>query len=66
MLGGRADRVKDVTFILATEFHDSPFPVFYERAKANGWKTLTMKSGHDVMLDLPEELTSVLLGVAEG
>lgn len=65
-LSEKAVSVKNVTFILATEFHDSPFPVFCERAKANGWKTLTMKCGHDVMLDLPEELTRVLLGVAEG
>ena len=45
-------------------WNDSPFPAFYERAKARGWKTLTMPCGHDVMLDRPEELTSALLGVA--
>jgi pimeloyl-ACP methyl ester carboxylesterase len=59
-LSGKADTIKNVTFILATGFTDSPFPQFYEGAKAKGWKTLTMACGHDVMLDLPEELTQVL------
>ena len=63
-LSGKADRIKNVTFILATGFADSPFPQFYESAKAKGWKTLKMACGHDVMLDLPEELTQVLDEVA--
>jgi pimeloyl-ACP methyl ester carboxylesterase len=64
-LSGNADSVTDVTFILATGFEESPFPASRDRAKAKGWKTLTMACGHDAMLDRPEELTSVLLGVAE-
>jgi pimeloyl-ACP methyl ester carboxylesterase len=59
-LSGKADAVKNVTFILASGFTDSPFPQFYESAKAKGWKTLTMACGHDVMLDLPEQLTQVV------
>src|SRR5204862_4557277 len=59
-LSGKADAVKNVTFILATGFADSPFPQFYEQAKTKGWKTHTMACGHDVMLDLPQELTQVL------
>jgi pimeloyl-ACP methyl ester carboxylesterase len=59
-LTGKADAVKDVTFILATGFADSPFPQFHQAAKAKGWKTLTMPCGHDVMLDRPNELTQVL------
>jgi pimeloyl-ACP methyl ester carboxylesterase len=64
-LSGRDNPVKQITFILATEFPNSPFPVFYDRAKARGWNTLTMSCGHDVMLDRPEELTGALLGIAE-
>lgn len=56
--------IKNVTYILATGYSHSPFPQFYERAKAKGWRTLTMPCGHDVMLDLPEELTQELLGLA--
>jgi len=59
-LSGKADGIKDVTFILATGFADSPFPQFFEPAKARGWKTLKMDCGHAVMLDLPDELTQVL------
>jgi len=62
-LSGKVDAVRHATFILATGFENSPFPAFYERAKAKGWKTLTMPCGHDVMLDRPEELTRVLLDV---
>ena len=64
-LSGGGDRLKQVTFILATGFANSPFTVFYDRAKARGWNTLTVSCGHDVMLDRPEELTCVLLGIAE-
>ena len=60
-LGEGIHRVKNVTFILATGWQDSPFPRAYERAKAKGWKTLTIPSGHDVMLDSPDELTNGLV-----
>jgi pimeloyl-ACP methyl ester carboxylesterase len=64
-LRGSANPVANVTFILATDFENSPFPPFYERAGVKGWKTLTVACGHDVMLDRPGELTSILLHVAE-
>jgi pimeloyl-ACP methyl ester carboxylesterase len=65
-LSGGLRKIKNVTFILATGFVEgSPFPPFYEKAKAKGWKTITVPCGHDVMLDLPEELTRVLLDVYE-
>jgi len=60
-LTGKADAIANVTFILATGFTDSPFPQFYEQAKSKGWETRTVACGHDVMLDLPEELTQMLL-----
>jgi pimeloyl-ACP methyl ester carboxylesterase len=61
-LGGGMKRISNVTFILATGFVEgSPFPPFYEKAKAKDWKTLTVGCGHDVMLDQPEELTKLLL-----
>ena len=65
-LSGKVDALEQVTFILATGFDDSPFTVFYERARARGWKTLTMPCGHDVMLDRPADLTRALLDIAEG
>lgn len=64
LTGGR-DRIADVTHVLATGFLEgSPFPASHERAKAKGWKTRTVSCGHDVMLDLPEELTAILLEYA--
>src|SRR5262249_12805811 len=65
-LSGAINNIKNVTFILATGFLEgSPFPPFYEKAKARGWKVLTIDCGHDVMLDRPEELTSLLLDAVE-
>jgi pimeloyl-ACP methyl ester carboxylesterase len=64
-LTGGLGRIQDVTHILATGFREgSPFPFFHERAKAKGWKTRTVACGHDVMLDLPEELTAFFLEYA--
>ncbi|HLK47642.1 MAG TPA: alpha/beta fold hydrolase [Bryobacteraceae bacterium] len=64
-LTGACQRVHDVTHILATGFREgSPFPVAHERAKARCWKTETVACGHDVMLDLPQELTALLARIA--
>jgi pimeloyl-ACP methyl ester carboxylesterase len=64
-LSGGAQSIARVTYVLAEGFREgSPFPPFYEKAKARGWKTVTVPCGHDVMLDLPDELTSILLDVA--
>jgi len=64
MLTGAIDRIKDVTYILANGWDESPFPQFYEKAQAKGWKTATIACGHDVMLDRPEWLVDELLAVA--
>lgn len=63
-LGGSTSTLEHVAYILATGFDDSPFPRFYEHAKAMGWRIHTMPCGHDVMLDRPEDLTGVLLDLA--
>jgi pimeloyl-ACP methyl ester carboxylesterase len=58
-------RITDVTHILATGYTEgSPFPACHERAKKKEWKTRSISCGHDVMLDLPEELTALLLEYA--
>jgi pimeloyl-ACP methyl ester carboxylesterase len=48
------------THILATGYEFSPFPPFHEIAKRKGWKTLTIDCGHDVMLDRPADLVTML------
>ena len=63
-LNGRFSTPRNTTFILAAGFEGSPFPPFYQRARALGWATMTVPCGHDVMLDRPQELTDVLAGIA--
>jgi hypothetical protein len=48
----------------ATGYQDTPFTPFYEHAQRSGWKILKMACGHDVMLDMPEELTAALIAAA--
>jgi len=65
-LSGGARKIANVTFILAKGFVEgSPFPPFYEKAKARGWKTITVPCGHDVMLDLPDDLTRILVDASK-
>jgi hypothetical protein len=66
-LRGGLARIQDVTHILATGWGgsgSSPIPASHERAKMKGWRTRTMACGHEVMLDLPKELTDLLLEYA--
>jgi pimeloyl-ACP methyl ester carboxylesterase len=63
-LTGGIDRIKNSTFILASGWAPSPFPYFFEKAKTKGWKTVDLSCGHDVMLDMPAELTRELLAVS--
>ena len=60
---GAMERIRNVTFILASGWGPSPFPVLFEKAKANGWQTLAIDCGHDVMLDEPEQLAQALISV---
>ena len=65
-LSGGARTIANITYILATGFRDgSPFPPFYEKAQARGWNVVTVPCGHDVMLDLPEDLTRILIAASE-
>ena len=64
-LSGGLDSIRNVTFILATGFVGSPFPPFYEKAKARGWRLMTVPCGHDVMLDRPDELTRILVDISQ-
>jgi pimeloyl-ACP methyl ester carboxylesterase len=64
-LGGGIERIANITYVLATGYVEgSPFPPFHRMAQAKGWHTRTIHSGHDVMLDRPDELTDLLLGSA--
>ena len=60
----RGTAVIPTTYILATGWTESPFAKFSERARDKGWTMLSVACGHDVMLDLPDELTRILLDAA--
>jgi pimeloyl-ACP methyl ester carboxylesterase len=62
-LEGGIDQIENFTYVCATGSagENAPFLPYYERAQAKGWRTLTIACGHDVMLDQPEALASLLL-----
>lgn len=64
VVAGELEGPERTTYILAAGWADSPFAQFHEKARARGWKAMTMDCGHDVMLDRPAELTRVLEAIA--
>jgi pimeloyl-ACP methyl ester carboxylesterase len=63
-LTGSLEHIKDVAYAFPTERHPN-LMVSHERAKAKGWKCCTIdNSGHDLMIDNPQELTEFLLEYA--
>ncbi len=53
------------TYIFASDWGPpSPFAVFYEQAKAAGWRTGELACGHDVMVDEPAAVAQELLAIA--
>jgi pimeloyl-ACP methyl ester carboxylesterase len=62
-LGGGIAHVGRIFYVYASGWagYQSPFYPFYEKAKSRGWSTSEIDCGHDVMLDRPDALTTVLL-----
>ncbi len=59
-ISGVCDGIANIGYILATGF-DSPFGQFYAKAGERCWWREELACGHDVMLDMPNELTALLL-----
>jgi pimeloyl-ACP methyl ester carboxylesterase len=59
-ISGACDDIANIGYILATGF-DSPFGQFYAKAEKRHWWREELACGHDVMLDMPDELTALLL-----
>jgi pimeloyl-ACP methyl ester carboxylesterase len=59
-ISGACDDIANIGYILATGF-DSPFGQFYAKAGERRWWREELACGHDVMLDMPNELTALLL-----
>lgn len=59
-ISGACDGIATIGYILARG-HDLPFGQFHARAGERGWWREELACGHDVMLDMPDELTALLL-----
>ncbi len=59
-ISAACDDIANIGYILATGF-DSPFGQFYANARERRWWREELSCGHDVMLDMPNELTALLL-----
>jgi pimeloyl-ACP methyl ester carboxylesterase len=60
-LTGAYRNVKKNIYVHGTVLpRESPFKRFHDAAKAAGWETHALPCGHDIMLDLPDELTAIL------
>ena len=63
-LTGNLGRIKDVAYVFPTECNPNLL-VSHERAKAKGWKIRTVgSSGHEIMIDHPQDLAEFLLEYA--
>jgi pimeloyl-ACP methyl ester carboxylesterase len=59
-ISGACDGVPTIGYILACG-HDGPFGQFYAKARERRWWLEELACGHDVTLDMPNELTALLL-----
>lgn len=58
------DRVGRKAYIRATATDSPWFKAALDKTKAAGWLTYEVPCGHDVMLDMPDRLTEILLEAA--
>jgi pimeloyl-ACP methyl ester carboxylesterase len=59
-ISGACDGIATIGYIQAAGF-DGPFGQFYAKAGERGWWQAELACGHDVPLDMPNELTALLL-----
>jgi len=59
-ISGACDEIANIGYIAATGF-DGPFGQFYASAAKRGWWREELPCGHEVVLDMPNELTALLL-----
>src|SRR5262249_11953091 len=64
-LTGARERIAKKTYIRAKAYDNPAFDQALAKIKADRtWRTFEVPSGHDVMVDMPEKLTDILLEVA--
>jgi len=65
LLSGKHLKVPQRLYILADGWDPSPFRYFAAQAEGKaGWRVVKMPCGHDVMVDMPEELAAELVKLA--
>ena len=65
LLSGKIENVKRRVYILADGWDPSPFRYFAKKyTGAPGWDVIKLPSGHDVMVDLPNELAAAIAKIA--
>ena len=62
-LTGARDRVAKKAYIRASQ-PSEPFDASKAKTQKSGWKAVSLDVGHDVMVDMPERLTEILIEVA--
>jgi pimeloyl-ACP methyl ester carboxylesterase len=62
-LSGKGISIRKHVYVHSTVLpRESPFKPFYERVKNDpGWSAHTLPCGHDAMLDMPDDVTRILL-----
>jgi hypothetical protein len=64
-LTGAVDRIARKSYIRAASYVNPGFDRALSEAQSKpSWRTYEVPSGHDVMVDMPERLTDILLEVA--
>jgi pimeloyl-ACP methyl ester carboxylesterase len=64
-LSGARERIAKKAYIRAATYDGAAFRACYERVKNDpAWRAFEIESGHDVMLDAPDELVRILEAVA--
>ena len=65
-LTGAWQTIPRLTYIFAVGYTNSLFGPFAEKAKAHpDWRYREVPCGHDVMIDMPDELTALLIEAAD-
>jgi pimeloyl-ACP methyl ester carboxylesterase len=63
-LSGARDRIRRKVYVRATDFPVPPFDVHLADARSTpGWEGHAIATGHDAMVDAPDEVADVLLGL---
>ena len=64
-LTGARERIARKAYVRARPYQNPGFDVAFERLQQDpGWRVMDVPCGHDVMVDMPERLTEILLEVA--